>query len=719
LPTPREGESEQQFISRCMAYPDMQKYPQEQRAAICYSYWRGEKLHPTFERIIGLFFKRYKVAEATQKFSSFITKNGLNPSKAYNPDVQFKESFEWIEPLIRPYKEDREAKYYLITALTADISMNNVDYGPENRLAREDSSMNWRPVNINHDHSKWLPYPRTRVDFSAANEFSLEATLRVDNQDKWLQRKLDKGDIVHPSIEGRPHPISGRYHFTGLALLEKGIELPGSPLSEIVPLVFNESVGKSVCEFKGGKMVCEFESKEVKNNLKESVIKETIKEVLLEQARTDAERAKAHFNISDEEWNKLSDEEKQAYIDKLPPRGSAEMREQEGEEPVPETPKESPPEKDTQPPVPHECQTGWHWDDAKQQCVPDESGDSAATPMTKLPGPKAVLAEQDVPHECATGYHWSDTEQNCVPDEVGDSNETPMTKQTSATSPPKPVALIVEQEIPHDCPAGQHWSDEEQACVDDVEPFTEEQVPPATNAPSTVAADDTATCPEGQHWDPDLNKCVDDVLEECEAGWHFDVALQKCVPDNPQVNERKTTSDLRLENAKLRVDLIHTNDKLKDYMATIQGKNRVIVEKNLEIAKYLKANAMLEGRITEKQGEVRKLEMQAIRLNKEAQDYMKRNHNLGRDVEDKNDKITMLQESVQKISKNRDAVLKENQKLVEENLQISSDLTEIRNKEVQWNKDKKDLQEGLTKALKHQKYVYEFLKNKGFEIVAT
>jgi len=39
-------------------------------------------------------------------------------------------------------------------------------------------------------------------------------------------------------------------------------------------------------------------------------------------ARNDSERAKAHFKISDEEWNKLSDKEKQAYIDKLPPRGS-------------------------------------------------------------------------------------------------------------------------------------------------------------------------------------------------------------------------------------------------------------------------------------------------------------------------------------------------------------------------------------------------------------
>jgi len=281
------------------------------------------------------------------------------------------------------------------------------------------------------------------------------------------------------------------------------------------------------------------------------------------------------------------------------------------------------------------------------------------------------------PEECPTGFHWSDEEEQCVPDEVGDSDATPM------------VAL------------------------------TEQEVPAAVNAPSTVAKDDAATCPEGQHWDDEAGKCVDDVTEECEAGWHFDVALMKCVPDNPQVNEKKTVSDLRLENAKLRVDLIHTNDKLKEHITTIHGKTRAIAGKNLEIAKYLQANATLEGRITEKQGEVRKLEAQITRLNKEARDYMRRTHNLDRDVEDKNEKITRLQENLEKLTKSRNNVLTENQRLVEENLKLSSDLTDVRNEEVQWNRDKKDLQEGLAKALKHQKYVYEFLKSKGFEAVNT
>jgi len=38
--------------------------------------------------------------------------------------------------------------------------------------------------------------------------------------------------------------------------------------------------------------------------------------------KTDIERAQSHFDISDEEWGKLSKEKQQGYVSKLPPRGS-------------------------------------------------------------------------------------------------------------------------------------------------------------------------------------------------------------------------------------------------------------------------------------------------------------------------------------------------------------------------------------------------------------
>lgn len=50
------------------------------------------------------------------------------------------------------------------------------------------------------------------------------------------------------------------------------------------------------------------------------------------QPKTDEERAMTHFGISKEDWEKLSEEEKQEYIDKLPPRGSGRSEEEEKKE---------------------------------------------------------------------------------------------------------------------------------------------------------------------------------------------------------------------------------------------------------------------------------------------------------------------------------------------------------------------------------------------------
>lgn len=40
MPTPEKGESEKDFVDRCMAFPDMQKHDPDQRAAICHSMYR-------------------------------------------------------------------------------------------------------------------------------------------------------------------------------------------------------------------------------------------------------------------------------------------------------------------------------------------------------------------------------------------------------------------------------------------------------------------------------------------------------------------------------------------------------------------------------------------------------------------------------------------------------------------------------------------------------
>ena len=43
MPTPQDGESKKDYLSRCMGYKDMQKYPSDQRYAICNSMWNKAK----------------------------------------------------------------------------------------------------------------------------------------------------------------------------------------------------------------------------------------------------------------------------------------------------------------------------------------------------------------------------------------------------------------------------------------------------------------------------------------------------------------------------------------------------------------------------------------------------------------------------------------------------------------------------------------------------
>ena len=90
----------------------------------------------------------------------------------------------------------------------------------------------------------------------------MELTLRVDNRDRYFQMQLDhdpsipEGEwINHPSIQG--YGNNGEIEYLGCAFLEKSIQLPGDPLSNIVPLILNESVRSKLCKIVDGILVCE------------------------------------------------------------------------------------------------------------------------------------------------------------------------------------------------------------------------------------------------------------------------------------------------------------------------------------------------------------------------------------------------------------------------------------------------------------------------------
>lgn len=50
MPLPKKGERKDDYLERCMADPEMDKYDREQRYAVCNSYWKEEKLRGIFSK---------------------------------------------------------------------------------------------------------------------------------------------------------------------------------------------------------------------------------------------------------------------------------------------------------------------------------------------------------------------------------------------------------------------------------------------------------------------------------------------------------------------------------------------------------------------------------------------------------------------------------------------------------------------------------------------
>lgn len=48
MPLPKKGERKDDYLQRCMADAEMDKYDPEQRYAVCNSYWKEEKLRGIF-----------------------------------------------------------------------------------------------------------------------------------------------------------------------------------------------------------------------------------------------------------------------------------------------------------------------------------------------------------------------------------------------------------------------------------------------------------------------------------------------------------------------------------------------------------------------------------------------------------------------------------------------------------------------------------------------
>ena len=277
VPKPGANEPKNDFVSRCISAlkkTDPER-PDKQIQAICFDAWRSkESVHPDFVKILKDFIDIFGEDEGLKKYDEMIQAYRIDVSKAYRDQDLMKEcwggiceSYNWAKPLIQYLKEDEDAKYYKVRALTATVSMNRNDYTNITELERSARTIGYRPLNLNHDPLKELPFPDSRVVSGEFEDKSVECIIRIANEGfvpntnyslKDIQRMLDEGDIVNPSIEAEPEggrmTSDGRkipewWNYTALALLEKGVTLPGVPTTfGFEPLFFNESLGRSLVE---------------------------------------------------------------------------------------------------------------------------------------------------------------------------------------------------------------------------------------------------------------------------------------------------------------------------------------------------------------------------------------------------------------------------------------------------------------------------------------
>ena len=277
VPKPRPNEPKNDFVSRCissMKKTDPER-PDKQIQAICFDAWRSkESVHSDFVKILRDFINIFGEEEGHRKYDEMVRAYNIDASLAYRDQAQMKEcwgglceSYNWAKPLIQYLKEDEDAKYYKVRALTATISMNKNDYTNITELERSARTIGYRPLNLNHDPLKELPFPNSRVVSGEFEDKSVECIIRIANEGyvpntnyslKDVQRMLDDGDIVNPSIEAEPEggrmaqdgrKIPEWWNYTALALLEKGVTLPGVPTTfGFEPLFLNESLGRSLVE---------------------------------------------------------------------------------------------------------------------------------------------------------------------------------------------------------------------------------------------------------------------------------------------------------------------------------------------------------------------------------------------------------------------------------------------------------------------------------------
>ncbi|MDG6995192.1 MAG: hypothetical protein JRN52_04640 [Nitrososphaerota archaeon] len=151
------------------------------------------------------------------------------------------ESFQWAQqlwPILKRHEDDGVC-FYEVLANHADIKNRNGRIYTDEQLRMAAASLSERPLNINHDERRTLPFPENQVLVARYEDGRVECIIQV--ADRKANQMIQSGEINSVSIEGvyldgsrntpgTEYPTS--LHFQALALLND--DLPGDPDARIL-----------------------------------------------------------------------------------------------------------------------------------------------------------------------------------------------------------------------------------------------------------------------------------------------------------------------------------------------------------------------------------------------------------------------------------------------------------------------------------------------------
>ncbi|MHB2037088.1 MAG: hypothetical protein ACYCPW_10160, partial [Nitrososphaerales archaeon] len=152
------------------------------------------------------------------------------------------ESFQWAQqlyPILKQFQSE-EASFYKVVASTADVKNRNGRVYTSDELAKAASSLSERPLNINHDPDRELPFPDNQVVVARFEDGLVECIIQVT--DEKTNVMIENGEINSVSIEGlyidgskntQSTEFPTSLHFQALALLTSD-DQPGDPSARIL-----------------------------------------------------------------------------------------------------------------------------------------------------------------------------------------------------------------------------------------------------------------------------------------------------------------------------------------------------------------------------------------------------------------------------------------------------------------------------------------------------